>query len=124
MTTEQSLPRKLLDVACRIRVRESLHRDDELVDQGAHALKAAQDENARLRTALRFYARGEHYHLDESDEFDTVSGEPENWLFSGREDSATMVENGRVAKFALQGVAVNWIDGGEDHTPKPIEGEA
>lgn len=123
MTRTKELPRKLLDVACRIRVRESLHRDDELVDQGAHALKAALDEIALLRTALRFYARGEHYHLDESEEFDTVSGEPPNWLMSGREDSATMVENGQVAKFALEGVAVNWIDGDDDETPQPLDTE-
>jgi len=123
MTRTKELPRKLLDVACRIRVRESLHRDDELVDQGAHALKAALDEIALLRTALRFYARGEHYHLDESEEFDTVSGEPQNWLASGRDDSATMVENGRVAKLALEGVAVNWHDGDEDNTPLPLGSE-
>lgn len=39
MTTPMELPRKLLDVACRVRVGETLHRDDELIDQGAHALK-------------------------------------------------------------------------------------
>jgi hypothetical protein len=32
----------LLDVACRIRVGETLFRDDELVDEAAHALAAAQ----------------------------------------------------------------------------------
>lgn len=85
--------------------------------------EAMRDEIARLRTALRFYARGEHYHLDESEEFDTVSGEPQNWLCSGREDSATMVENGRVALFALQGIDANWIDGDEDCTPQPVDGE-
>jgi hypothetical protein len=51
MTTIQELPRKLLDVACRIRVNETLFRDDELVDDAAHALKAALDENAILRDA-------------------------------------------------------------------------
>ena len=30
MTTPMELPRKLLDVACRVRVGETLHRDDEL----------------------------------------------------------------------------------------------
>lgn len=121
MTTTKELPRKLLDVACRIRVRESLHRDDELVDQGAHALKAALDEIALLRTALRFYARAEHYHLDATEEFDTVSGEPQNWLCSGC--SETMVEDGQVAKFALEGTAVNWRDGDEDNTPLPLGSE-
>lgn len=46
MTTDarakfEALPRKLLDVACRIRAGETLFRDDELVDEAAHALKAA-----------------------------------------------------------------------------------
>lgn len=82
-----------------------------------------QAENERLRVALRFYARGEHYNLDESEEFDTVSGEPENWLCSGLDDSATMIENGRVALFALRGIETNWIDGDEDCTPQPVEGE-
>lgn len=85
--------------------------------------QALAAEIATLRTALRFYARGEHYHLDESEEFDTVSGEPQNWLMSGREDSATMVENGQVARFALEGVAINWIDGDDDETPQPLETE-
>lgn len=86
-------------------------------------LGALGAEIKRLRTALRFYARGEHYHLDESEDFDTVSGEPQNWLCSGREDSATMIENGRVALFALQGIDANWRDGDEDNTPRPVEGE-
>lgn len=85
--------------------------------------QALAAEIATLRTALRFYARGKHYHLDESEEFDTVSGEPPNWLMSGREDSATMVENGQVAKFALEGVAVNWIDGDDGETPQPLDTE-
>lgn len=43
ITREQveGLPRKLFDVASRIRAGESLHRDDEMVDQAAHAIKAA-----------------------------------------------------------------------------------
>lgn len=87
------------------------------------AARAALEEIAALRTALRFYARREHYLLDEAEEFDTVSGEPQNWLMSGQENSQTMVENGQIARFALQGVAVNWIDGDDDETPKPIDGE-
>lgn len=117
------LPRWLLGVGCRVRTAEVLHRDDELVDRAAHALKAALDEISLLRTALRFYAHGEHYHLDDSEDFDTVSGEPQNWLCSGREDSSTMVEIGQVAIAALQGVVLHWIDGDDDHTPQPIEGE-
>lgn len=87
---------------------------------GVAALTA---ENEQLRVALRFYARGKHYHTDEAEEFDTVSGEPQNWLCSGLDDSTTMIEDGRIARFALQGETINWIDGGEDETPQPIEGE-
>ena len=94
-----------------------------MIDVLARRLDARDVEIARLRTALRFYARGDHYNLDESEEFDTVSGEPQNWLCSGREDSATMVENGRVALFTLQGIDVNWRDGDDDNTPQPVEGE-
>ena len=36
------LPRKLLDVAYRVRVGETLHRDDELIDEAAHALAALE----------------------------------------------------------------------------------
>lgn len=38
---DPQLPRKLLDVACRMRVGETLYRDDELVDAAAHALRTA-----------------------------------------------------------------------------------
>lgn len=82
-----------------------------------------QADNDRLRVALRFYARSEHYLLDDAEEFDTVSGEPQNWLCSGREDSQTMVEDGQVARFALRGETINWVDGDEDMTPQPIDGE-
>lgn len=80
-------------------------------------------ENERLRVALRFYARGNHYHLDAVEEFDSVSGEPDNWLCSGLDNSETMVENGRVAQWALQDKRLDWMDGEDDETPQPIEGE-
>ena len=40
LTTDQLqlLPRKLLDVACRVRTHETLFRDDGLIDIAAHAL--------------------------------------------------------------------------------------
>lgn len=80
-------------------------------------------EIALLRTALRFYAGAEHLNLDENEDFDSVSGEPENWLASGVDDSTTMVENGGVARMALKGIAGDWLCDGEDCTPKPIDGE-
>lgn len=78
---------------------------------------------ADLIAALTFYATCGHMNLSDESAWDTVSGEPPNWLMSGREDSVTMVENGQVAKFALEGVAVNWIDGDEDETPQPLDTE-
>lgn len=70
-----------------------------------------------LLTALRFYARGEHYTLDDGEDFDTVSGEPQNWLCSGVDDSQTMIEDGRIARHALQGIAGSWVDGDEEQAP-------
>lgn len=74
--------------------------------------------------ALRFYANGEHLVIDgESQEFDTVSGEPQNWLMSLKDGDTTMMEDGSIARQALLGEKLQWIDGDEDHTPKAIKGE-
>ena len=37
----ERLPRKLLDIACRVRVNECLFHDDEFVDDASHTLKEA-----------------------------------------------------------------------------------
>lgn len=90
----------------------------------AHALmRHAADVVERLRIALRFYAGGHHYNTDDDEEFDTVSGEPQNWLCSGLDDSATMIEDGGVARLALRGINADWTDGNDDFAPEPIEGE-
>ena len=69
--------------------------------------------------ALRFYANGHHFNIDEDhQQFDTVSGEPQNWLFSERDDDCTMIEDGRIAKAVLQGIAALF-----EEPPPPIEGE-
>jgi hypothetical protein len=69
--------------------------------------------------ALRFYAHGHHYSIDDDhQQFDTVSGEPQNWLFSERDDDCTMIEDGSIAKAALCG----GLQGFEEPT-EPIEGE-
>jgi hypothetical protein len=88
------------------------------------ALEPVAPISQAIITALRFYASGEHYSLDDNDDFDSVSGEPENWLCSGREGSATMVEDGLIARRALRGEPIQWVDGDDDDTPKPIDGEA
>lgn len=91
--------------------------------QAHERLRDVKGQNARLRVALRFYANGHHFNIDSADEFDTVSGEPQNWLCSGKEDSTTMIEVGQVARLALLGTEINWLDGDDDTTPKPIDGE-
>lgn len=90
----------------------------------ADIAQAVEPVGQSIITALRFYANSEHYMLDDDDDFDTVSGEPENWLCSGRDESSTMIEDGTIARRALRGEPIQWIDGDEDGTPKPIEGEA
>jgi hypothetical protein len=68
--------------------------------------------------ALRFYANGHHFAID-SDEFDTVSGEPQNWQHSQRDDDITCIEDGSIAKWALTGDLV----AGEDEPSPPVPGE-
>lgn len=62
-------------------------------------LNAVEEENDRLRSALKFYADGEHYHV-ESDRWDTVSGEPLNMLWHDEEPD--FIEDGTVARTALE----------------------
>lgn len=47
-----TLVRKLIDVSVRIRARETLFRDDEIVGEGAYALKDAEADRDMLRDAL------------------------------------------------------------------------
>ena len=69
--------------------------------------------------ALRFYANGEHYVIDDDKQsFDTVSGEPQNWLMSERDDDITMFEDGSIARAALTGK-----EAGFEEPSVPIEGE-
>jgi hypothetical protein len=72
--------------------------------------------------ALRFYANGEHFSIDsDAQEFDTVSGEPGNWLHSQKDDDCTIIEDDSIAKAVLQGKR---IDHEEDEPESvPIEGE-
>ncbi|WP_186308506.1 hypothetical protein [Paraburkholderia sp. BCC1885] len=70
--------------------------------------------------ALRFYAHSHHFNIDaDHQQFDTVSGEPQNWLMSEKDDDCTMIEDGSVAKAVLLG----GLPGFEEPT-EPIEGEA
>ena len=73
--------------------------------------------------ALRFYANGDHFHIDgDCQEFDTVSGEPDNWQMSQKDDDCSMLEDGTIAKKALTGELV-WVEGDDDDAPAPVAGE-
>ncbi|VBQ81336.1 hypothetical protein [Burkholderia pseudomallei] len=79
----------------------------------------AADLPAPVLDALRFYANGHHFNIDsEHQQFDTVSGEPANWLFSERDDDCTMIEDGSVARAALCGAPL-----GFEEPEAPVEGE-
>jgi hypothetical protein len=63
---------------------------------------------AEVLNALRFYANGEHFNIDgDAQEFDTVSGEPGNWLHSQRDEDCTMIEDGGIARAVLQGKKID-----------------
>ncbi len=119
LNNEVAVLRDDANAYCRILTLLGMEEEGDPVAQVATLLA----EIERLRVGLRFYARGQHLSLDDEEDFDTVSGEPENWLCSGVENSATMVEDGGVARFTLQGKLLQWHDGGEDETPQPIDGE-
>ena len=72
--------------------------------------------------ALRFYA-GKH-HLwggGMPDDFDTVSGEPQNWWF-GDECPEWGVEDGTIAAMAMRGEPIDW--GGDEPPRLPFEDAA
>jgi hypothetical protein len=54
------------------------------------------------REALRFYAGKGHFHMHQPDEWDTVSGEPQNF-YEDSNNTAT-VEDGSIAKRALEDI--------------------
>jgi hypothetical protein len=72
---------------------------------GSYAKENQQfsDRIAELEEALRFYADGEHFIRADPDAWDTVSGEPPS-LWEDEANTAT-VEDGTVARFALESVA-------------------
>ncbi|WP_175786483.1 hypothetical protein [Burkholderia anthina] len=74
---------------------------------------------AAVLDALRFYANGSHFNIDhDHQDFDTVSGEPANWLYSTRDDDTTMIEDGSIAKAALCGKPLAFED-----PEQPVDGE-
>lgn len=114
----------------------------DFVEEAASAAVIAQAiaEIERLRTALRFYARGHHFDLE-----DWEAPDEPNWLcppseieveeplppglwgpnapepkkHKGHFAPSWMVEDGGIAESALYGKEIDW----EDEPPAPLEGE-
>lgn len=84
---------------------------NELIDPDAHTLevhpkfeqqaRTACDAILNLRTALKWYADGEHFMKSDASAWDTVSGEPQNWLCDAA--GTAMVEDGSLAGMVLNG---------------------
>lgn len=89
-----------------------------LAKQADADLTRLRAECERLRVALRFYARGEHFIVSDCTAWDTVSGEPQNWQCD--ESGTATVEDGTIAAMVLRGGPLP-LD--EEDTPQPIEGE-
>ncbi|TDV04641.1 hypothetical protein [Paraburkholderia caballeronis] len=85
----------------------------------AEATQAVAAVPQSVIDALRFYAHGHHYNIDDDhQQFDTISGEPPNWLHSERDDDCTMIEDGSIARAALCGDLLGW-----EEPTEPVEGE-
>ena len=68
----------------------------------AYALTYAESLRVQLeaaRAALKFYADKEHFDILDTDVWDTVSGEPQNYWYD--EASTAVVEDGAIARAAL-----------------------
>lgn len=78
----------------------------EIIERQGKALNTALEECKRLKSALEFYAGGNHFEECNDEECDkyadpeTVSGEPENFV-CGHGDYT--VEDGSIAQAALKG---------------------
>lgn len=70
-----------------------------------------------LQEALSFYARGHHFCGGDFEEWESVSGEPPNFL-CGPNDDDGMIEDGSVARMALEqaglGILPDYEDDAED----------
>ncbi|KVD71840.1 hypothetical protein WI89_01045 [Burkholderia ubonensis] len=92
---------------------------EERARRATSAKQAAAALPQSVLDALRFYANGSHFNIDnDHQDFDTVSGEPVNWLYSTRDDDTTMIEDGSIAKAALCGKPLGFED-----PESPVEGE-
>lgn len=72
-----------------------------LADWCERELSAMTKERDALRAGLQFYADGDHFYRADPSAWDTVSGEPPNWLDD--EAGTASVEDGSIAKMVLNG---------------------
>jgi hypothetical protein len=80
------------------------------------------EERENLRKALQFYADGDHFIKSEPNSWDTVSGEPQNYWCD--EAGTATVEDGSIAKLALEGRPIHFEDDESALPPAPsTEGE-
>ena len=77
-------------------------------------LKALENA-AAMRRCLEFYAKGHHLILGDADAWDTVSGEPQNFLCDAA--GTATVEDGTLAKMTLEGKPINWGEDGQEQLP-------
>jgi len=85
------------------------------------ALCKTDERLGHCLTALRYYASGDHFIINNTQLWDTVSGEPQNFWCD--EAGSATVEDGRIAALTLQGNYIDWTEGGEYEPPKPLPGE-
>lgn len=80
------------------------------------------EERENLRKALQFYADGHHFNIADEGAWDTVSGEPQNYWCD--EEGTATVEDGSIAKLALEGRPIRFEDDDSALPPAPsTEGE-
>ena len=80
----------------------------EELEQAESRLREAQADAERLRGGLKWYADGHHYDLDD---WDTCSGESQNWLFPPLNEDldapSWVIDNGGIARAILEGHSIN-----------------
>jgi hypothetical protein len=64
------------------------------------------EDISALKRCLKFYADGDHFVLSDEHAWDTVSGEPQNFYCD--EAGTATVEDGTLARMALEGKPINW----------------
>jgi hypothetical protein len=77
--------------------------------------------NKELEQCLQFYARGNHFTQTDPLQWDSVSGEPPNFLCD--DQGLATIEDGSLARMAMEGVKINWEDEAVDAAIAQGEGD-